>query len=133
MLQPGLKPKLEVAKGMARYAARYPRRKRHNRDPFLTMGQSLMGRLRLSLIERGVPLWLRSPVESFVEDDGRVIGVRITRDGRPMTIEARRGVMVAAGGFERNDEMRKKYQRAPDRGELDGRQLRQHRRRHPGR
>jgi 3-oxosteroid 1-dehydrogenase len=113
MLQPGLKPKLEVAKGMARYAARYPRRKRHNRDPFLTMGQSLMGRLRLSLIERGVPLWLRSPVESFVEEDGRVVGVKITRDGRPMTIEARRGVMVAAGGFERNDEMRKKYQRAP--------------------
>jgi 3-oxosteroid 1-dehydrogenase len=113
MLQPGLKPKLEVAKGMARYAARYPRRKRYDRDPFLTMGQSLMGRLRLSLIERGVPLWLSSPVESFVEEDGRVVGVRITRDGRPMAIEARRGVMVAAGGFERNDEMRKRYQRAP--------------------
>ena len=63
MLQPGLKPKLEVAKGLARYAARYQRRKRYDRDPFLTMGQSLVGRLRLSLIERGVPLWLRAPVE----------------------------------------------------------------------
>ena len=35
------------------------------------MGQSLMSRLRLSLIERRVPLWLDSPVESFVEEDGR--------------------------------------------------------------
>jgi 3-oxosteroid 1-dehydrogenase len=113
MLQPGLKPKLEVAKGMARYAARWNRRKRYGRDPFLTMGQSLMGRLRLSLIDRGVPLWLRSPVESFVKEDGRIVGVTITRDGTPMNIEARRGVVVAAGGFERNDAMRKKYQRAP--------------------
>jgi len=113
MLQPGLKPKLEVAKGMARYAGRWNRRKRYGRDPFLTMGQSLMGRLRLSLIERGVPLWLRAPVDTFVQENGRVVGVTITRDGKPMNIEARRGVVVAAGGFERNDEMRKKYQRAP--------------------
>ena len=113
MLQPGLKPKLEVSKGWRATWRGIGKRKRHDRDPFLTMGQSLMGRLRLSLIERGVPLWLRSPVESFVEDGGRVSGSRITRDGSPMTIEARKGVMVAAGGFERNDEMRKKYQRAP--------------------
>ena len=113
MLQPGLKPKLEVAKGLARYTARYHRRQRYDRDPFLTMGQSLVGRLRLSLIERGVPLWLRARVESFVVEDGRVVGVTITRDGKPMNIEARRGVMVGAGGFERNDAMRKQYQRAP--------------------
>jgi 3-oxosteroid 1-dehydrogenase len=113
MLQPGLKPKLEVAKGMMRYAARRNRRKRYDRDPFLTMGQSLMARFRLSLVERGVPLWLNAPVESFVKEGDRVVGVTITRDGTPMSIEARRGVMVAAGGFERNDAMRKKYQRAP--------------------
>jgi 3-oxosteroid 1-dehydrogenase len=50
LLQPGLAPKLEMAKGMARYAARSKRRKVHGRDPYLTMGQSLMSRLRLSLI-----------------------------------------------------------------------------------
>ena len=113
LLQPGLKPKLEMAKGMASYALRRNRRKVYDRDPFLTMGQALMARLRLSLIERGVPLWLSSPVTSFVQEDGRVVGVTITKNGTPMNIEARRGVMVAAGGFERNDELRKKYQRAP--------------------
>ena len=113
LLQPGIGAKLIMVKGMAKYAARARKRKVHGRDPFLTMGQALMGRLRLSLIERGVPLWLNAPVESFVEEDGRIVGATITRDGKPMRIETRVGVMVAAGGFERNDAMRKQYQRAP--------------------
>lgn len=113
LLQPGIGAKLIMVKGMLKYAARARRRKVHGRDPFLTMGQALMARLRLSLIERGVPLWLRSPVISFVEEDGRVVGATITRDGAPMRIQTRVGVMVAAGGFERNDAMRKQYQRAP--------------------
>jgi 3-oxosteroid 1-dehydrogenase len=102
-----------VAKGLARYAARWRKRRRYGRDPFLTMGQSLMGRLRLSLIDRGVPLWLQCPVDSLVTDGPRVVGVVARRHGREVRIEARRGVVVAAGGFERNDEMRRKYQRAP--------------------
>jgi 3-oxosteroid 1-dehydrogenase len=113
LLQPGMKPKLEVAKGMARYATRFRKRRRYQRDPFLSMGQALMGRLRLSLIDRGVPMWLECPVESIEQEDGRVVGVVAHRDGAVIRIEARRGVVVAAGGFERNDEMRKKYQRTP--------------------
>jgi 3-oxosteroid 1-dehydrogenase len=108
-----MRPKVEVAKGMARYASRWRKRRRFSRDPYLTMGQALMGRLRLSLIERGVPLWLECPVESLVAEGERVVGVVARRDGREARIQARRGVVVAAGGFERNDEMRKKYQRAP--------------------
>jgi len=45
--------------------------------------------------------------------DGRVIGVRVTRGGEPRLIRARRGVLLATGGFERNEEMRRRYQRAP--------------------
>jgi 3-oxosteroid 1-dehydrogenase len=113
LLQPGLKPKLEVAKGMLRYASRWRKRRRFGRDPFLSMGQALMGRLRLSLIERNVPLWLACPVESLETEGDRVVGVVARRGGSDVRIQARRGVVVAAGGFERNDEMRKKYQRAP--------------------
>lgn len=39
-------------------------------------------------------------------DGDRVIGVRITREGRTQTIGARRGVMLAGGGFDHNTEMR---------------------------
>jgi 3-oxosteroid 1-dehydrogenase len=45
--------------------------------------------------------------------DGRVTGIRATRDGEPVTVRARRGVLIATGGFERNEEMRRRYQREP--------------------
>lgn len=51
-------------------------------------------------------LWLNSPAEELIMDDGRVVGVRIMKDGRQMTIGARRGVMLAGGGFDRNEAMR---------------------------
>ena len=37
----------------------------------------------------------------------------MTRDGQPALIRARRGVVLAAGGFERNEQMRRRYQRQP--------------------
>jgi 3-oxosteroid 1-dehydrogenase len=35
------------------------------------------------------------------------------RDGKPVLIRARRGVLIATGGFERNEQMRRQYQQAP--------------------
>ena len=48
-------------------------------------------------------------------------------------VRARRGVILGSGGFERNLEMREKYQPQPDLGRLDDRLAVQHRRRHPRR
>jgi 3-oxosteroid 1-dehydrogenase len=42
-----------------------------------------------------------------------VTGVRVVREGAPELIRARRGVLVASGGFERDAEMRQRYQRSP--------------------
>ena len=70
-------------------------------------------RLRLAVRDAGIPLWLNTPLRSLVVEDGRVVGVRAERDGQPATIRARRGVILAAGGFERNAEMRARYQRQP--------------------
>ncbi len=57
----------------------------------------------------GAKLWLSSPVEELIVDGDRVVGVRITRDGRSQTVGARRGVMLAGGGFDRNAAMRMQY------------------------
>lgn len=64
---------------------------------------------RALLVERGVPLWLSSPLEDLLVDDGRVVGVRVRRAGQVVTVGASRGVMLAAGGFESNPDWRQKY------------------------
>jgi 3-oxosteroid 1-dehydrogenase len=79
----------------------------------LSMGQALAAGLRAGLTTAGVPVWLNSPMTGVQIEDGRVIGVQVTRDGAPTLVRASRGVLLATGGFERNAEMRQRYQRAP--------------------
>jgi len=84
----------------------------------LGLGQALSAGLRAGLVQAGVPLWLDTALTELevteASDSGiRVTGVRATRDGEPVLIRARRGVLIAAGGFERNEEMRHQYQREP--------------------
>lgn len=83
----------------------------------LANGQALIAHLRYALMQRDVPVWLSCPLESLVtEGEGaaqRVTGVRVTRNGQPLTIRARRGVVVATGGFARSQTMREKYLPAP--------------------
>jgi 3-oxosteroid 1-dehydrogenase len=74
-------------------------------------GQALATRLRLTLREQGIDIWRETPMRELLTDgDGRVIGVRAERDGRSLTIRARRGVVLASGGFDHNLPMRARYQ-----------------------
>ena len=65
------------------------------------------------MLDRGVPLWLNARASSLIARDGRVIGAEVVRDGKSLRIQARRGVLLASGGFERNLEMRERYQQHP--------------------
>ena len=90
------------------------KRKKYGRDTSLCAGNSLIARLRLSLKERDVPLWLNAPAEDLIQDeDGKILGAIIQKDGQKLRIRARKGVIIAAGGFARNNEMRQQYQRHP--------------------
>ncbi len=95
-----------LAKSLARYWFDWPFRFKSRKDRRLTLGNALAGGLRLALNERKVPLWLNSPMQSLVEENGRVTGAIITRDGRTMRVGARKGVILAAGGFDKNQKMR---------------------------
>ena len=85
------------------------RAKTGGRDPYLTNGNALIARLRLSLKDRNVPLWLNTPAKELVVENGRVVGLVVERNGKPFRIGAKHGVMLASGGFERNLELREKY------------------------
>ena len=79
----------------------------------LSLGQALAAGLRAGLAASGVPVWLDTPLTGLEVRDGRVSGVWARRAGEPVVIRARRGVLIATGGFERNEEMRRRYQREP--------------------
>src|SRR5699024_7311272 len=70
--------------------------------------------LRLGVAEAGVPILLEHALTDLVTgEDGKVTGATVATPEGEKTFTARLGVILASGGFEHNDEMRKKYQRAP--------------------
>ena len=102
---------------MARYWFDLPWRFRSKRDRRLTLGSSLVGSLRRSMMDRDIPLWLNTALESLVVDARRVAGLVAIQNGRTLRIGARRGVILAAGGFEHNQAMRDQYLPKPTRAE----------------
>jgi 3-oxosteroid 1-dehydrogenase len=82
------------------------------------MGRALIAPLRIGLQKAGVPVLLNTALTDLYVEDGVVRGiyVRNTQDpesAEPTLIRARKGVILGSGGFEHNEQMRVKYQRAP--------------------
>lgn len=78
----------------------------------LTNGASLIGQMLKVLIDLSdgqPPLWINAAMDDLVVEDGRVVGARIIRDGVTQNVEARKGVLLAAGGFGHNPDMRRQY------------------------
>jgi 3-oxosteroid 1-dehydrogenase len=76
-------------------------------------GAAGVARLWYSLKKRDIPIWTESPMTSLIEEDGKVVGAVIQRQGKTLRVQARKGVVLAAGGFERNQTMREQYLPAP--------------------
>ena len=77
------------------------------------MGNAIAIGLRKGLMDAGVPVHYDTELTDLVIEDGRVVGVRVRRDGEEAVVRARRGVILGSGGFEKNLEMREKYQPQP--------------------
>jgi len=98
-----------TARIMSRYWLDIGGRLKSKRDRCLSLGNALIGMLRRSLMDRGVPLWLNTAARELVVENGRLAGVVAEQDGRKLRIRAEKGLVLAAGGFESNDAMRKRY------------------------
>jgi 3-oxosteroid 1-dehydrogenase len=85
------------------------------------MGRALIAPLRIGLKQAGVPVLLNTALTDLYVEDGVVRGIYVvdttaqtgTDAAEPRLIRARRGVILGSGGFEHNEQMRVKYQRAP--------------------
>jgi 3-oxosteroid 1-dehydrogenase len=79
----------------------------------LSGGQSLIARLAELLVREGGTIRTQLPVTGLlterVDGDDRVVGVAAMTPEGPLELRARRGVLIAAGGFEGNAELRAKH------------------------
>lgn len=98
-----------LAVNMGRYWLDLPFRLTSRKDRRLTLGNALTGGLRMALNRAGVPLWLDTPLIELVREDGAITGAIVEKDGQPCRIGARRGVVLAAGGFDQNPAMRARH------------------------
>ncbi len=73
-------------------------------------GQALAAGLFAGAIRAGIPIWLNSALSELVSDGTRVTGAIVDHDGKKISITARRGVVLAAGGFDHQMDMRWKFQ-----------------------
>ena len=94
---------------MARYFLDYPWRRKTRRDRRLTGGQALVGGLLTALRQRDIVLSLETPLESLITEGNRVTGVVVKQGGKTLHLRARKGVILGAGGFERNQQMREQH------------------------
>src|ERR1700742_3534770 len=74
-----------------------------------TLGPALVSGLVRGALDAGVSLQTGTPATELVVDDGAVVGVVAERDGQTIRIGARRGVVLASGGFEWNAELVRPY------------------------
>jgi 3-oxosteroid 1-dehydrogenase len=82
------------------------------KEPFPLMmgGRAFLGRLLVALGSTDTVLLRNTGLEELLVDEGRVTGAVASGPGGEARFEVARGVLLAAGGFERNDELRHAYQ-----------------------
>ncbi len=73
-------------------------------------GQALAAGLFAGAIRSGIPIWLETSLTELVTDGDRVTGAVVDHGGDRVTVTARRGVVLAAGGFDHHMDMRHKFQ-----------------------
>ena len=96
-----------LVKTFLRYWLDVPFRFKSRKDRRLTLGNALVGSLRLELKKHNVPLYLETPMERLIEEDGRIIGLEVSHQGKRQYFKARKGVVLAAGGMDKNQDLRK--------------------------
>jgi len=76
---------------------------------WVTAGAALQGRMLQASLKAGVDIRSDAGVQSLIVDDGLVRGVVTAKNGREWRIGAKLGVLVNAGGFAHNQQMRDQY------------------------
>lgn len=108
-------PPLTLAEGGAIGGVDFNKIAERMENNIVTMGRSLIGSLLKGALDRDVNIKINTPGKELVLDDnGAVIGVVAeNEDGEKIYIGARKGVVLASGGYEWNQELVKTFLKTP--------------------
>jgi 3-oxosteroid 1-dehydrogenase len=100
---------LAFLKILWRYWSDVSTRRLTRRDRRFTSGAALMGQIYKQIFDRGIEVRLETALTDIVMSEGRVTAVKVSNFGRVYEIKAGHGVVICAGGFEWNQELRERF------------------------
>lgn len=77
---------------------------------YIAGGQALAAGLYAGVLRAGIPVWTETGLVRLIKDGERVTGAVLRQGDREVTVTARRGVVLAAGGFDHDMAARHKFQ-----------------------
>jgi hypothetical protein len=95
-----------AAKLVSRYCLdrlAYPRGTR------LVLGNALAASLYRNLLERQVDVWFEGHTSRLIKLEGRACGLVLEHSGKPLKVRARRGIVLAGGGFPASEAWRERH------------------------
>jgi len=105
--------KMLLAKLLWNYVTDIPWRLKTPVARRLCTGSAGVARLYLSVIKRQIPLQFNTRFVSLVADGSSILGAVVEQGGKSIRIRTRKGVVLGAGGFEKNQTLREQYLPAP--------------------
>jgi succinate dehydrogenase/fumarate reductase flavoprotein subunit len=100
-----------VMKRLGRYGL--DRLKGYHRGTRLVGGNALIARFYKTILDRKIQVWMRAVATTLIMDGNAVVGAEVSREGKRLRVKARRGVVIATGGYPGNIEMRLENSRKP--------------------
>jgi len=94
---------------VCQYLFDLPQRLRSKRARRATCGAAGIARLAYSIEKRNIPLWLNTELTEIHQNDSAVTGISVRRDNKTITINTSKGLILASGGFEQNQQLREQY------------------------
>jgi 3-oxosteroid 1-dehydrogenase len=74
--------------------------------------------VKAAMIDRQIPAFLNSAVRELILEDGAVVGVRATKDGKDFFVRAKKGVVLATGGYDWHPTLPKSFEMLPKWGSM---------------
>lgn len=91
-----------------RFSTHFAECLKYGRGMLLTNGNALAGRLAKSALDLDIPVLVDTAAKELIIQNGKVVGIKAVSAGKELTINASKAVVLAAGGFPHNVELRKR-------------------------